>query len=114
MPNLKNVTIVPASKKQEAIDSQNYAALWGSTFGDGPLFYNVSSGPINELGWTAEEWTEFAAAIGRQITAVTLKPENFDKNDKAQLEKLQRWATRNAKVMKKITDARNFAAAMRG
>jgi hypothetical protein len=91
MPHLKNVTI---GTGKDAMDSQSYAALWGSTFGNGPLFYNVSSCDLNELGWSSQQWADFAQAIREQIEAVEAKPENFDKHDLRDLNKLHRWAMR--------------------
>lgn len=94
MPNLKNVII---GKGKNALDSQSYAALWGSGTSDGALFYNVSSAPLNELGWSFTEWFDFAKAIHNQLEAFNRKPSDYDANDKEDLLKLYRWATRCAR-----------------
>jgi hypothetical protein len=88
---MKNVTI---GKGKRAMDSQSYAALWGSTVGRGPLFYNVSSMPLDELDWTPEQWDELASAIQDLIDGAKRNPANFDPEDPADLAKLKRWAER--------------------
>lgn len=101
---LTNVQITKAD------DSQNYAALWGMCTKDGAMFYNVSSGPLNELGWSAADWTEFASAIGRVLAGCLAKPATYEKGEDKRLAKLQRWAARNAAIVKANRDAAMIAA----
>jgi len=73
-------------------DPQSYAALWGSTVGDGPLFYNVSSAPVGQLGWNAAQWQKFVAACVRLIDTVEKNPKSYGPHDAADLRKLLGWA----------------------
>lgn len=74
------------------VRAQEYAAWWGGPGRDGVMFYNVGRKPLNELGWSFDDWIRFTVAIWKQIKAVKKNPEKFDKNDDKTLLRLYLWA----------------------
>lgn len=71
----------------------DYCAQWGSTEGNGPLFYNVG---VEADEWTKEDWEKFAKAIDENIALVKSRPSDFDADEVESLEKLKDWALVNS------------------
>jgi hypothetical protein len=69
----------------------DYSAQWGSTKGNGPLFYNVG---VEAHNWKKDDWDRFTKAIDENIALVKETPSNFDSDEIEALEKLKDWALR--------------------
>jgi hypothetical protein len=79
----------------------DYAALWGSTVGNGPLFYNVAD---NLDVYGPREWQRFALACGELIREMDYRiPANAE--DIYWLSRLQTWAIRNATLSHRMAMA---------
>lgn len=70
----------------------DYSAQWGSTEGDGPLFYNVA---VEADEWNKGDWVRFANAISKNIQLVKANPSNYDADEIEALTKLREWAYLN-------------------
>lgn len=70
----------------------DYSAQWGSTEGDGPLFYNVA---VEADKWTKGDWVQYANAISKLIERVKAKPSNYDSDEIKALTALREWAYEN-------------------
>jgi hypothetical protein len=70
----------------------DYSAQWGSTKGNGPLFYNVA---VEADEWTKEDWTRFANAIDENIELVKATPSRYDSDEIEALNALKEWAHLN-------------------
>lgn len=90
MAEVENVFI----KESEGVrlHAFDYAAQWGSTKGNGPLFYNVS---VEGYNWSKKEWNRFAEAINENIEMVKASPSDFDSDEIEALTALREWAYRN-------------------
>ena len=73
-------------------NATDYAALWGSSQDDGPMFYNVSD---NMDIYGPREWQRFALACGKLIRGMDYRvPATAE--DIYWLSRLQTWAIKNA------------------
>lgn len=70
----------------------DYSAQWGSTEGDGPLFYNVA---VEADKWNKGDWVRFANAISKLIQLVKAKPSDYDADEIEALTALREWAYGN-------------------
>jgi len=70
----------------------DYSAQWGSTEGNGPLFYNVA---VEADDWKKKDWDRFAKAIDENIELVKVNPSNFDSDELEALNTLKEWAYLN-------------------
>ena len=125
MPKIPNPILVRKTKTAEALRMADYAALWGSTKDEGPLFYNVGSVVNGELDWASTDWIRFEDAIRRLINSsdairrlinspVVPNPQfSIDYKDLKRLIMLRDWAYRCATIAKRESDKRMTRAAYR-
>lgn len=88
------------------IHAFDYSAQWGSTEGNGPLFYNVS---VEADNWTKKDWNRFANAIDENIKLVKATPSSYDPDEIEALTTLKKWADLNySKAKEYPTTKRGF------
>src|SRR5690606_27547543 len=84
-----------------------YAALWGSDYGDNMLYYNCSEQirpgkVVGDTEWTKKDWVRFIEAINIDLIGVewdlSQATPRWTKRDLENLLRLRRWADECARL----------------